>query len=151
MKVREDIAELLKAGELTQIEIARRLGVDRATVRKTRKALGMPAPRLGQRPTHGSLEEAFRAHIEPGEDGHVWWTGYRERRSGLAIVLHRKERVPVPKLAFRLHYGRDAVGRITHACGERTCHAGAHLADDIIRAANRRADSAFERIFGGPP
>ncbi|WAZ20224.1 helix-turn-helix domain-containing protein [Streptomyces cinnabarinus] len=151
MKVRADIAELLRAGNLTHAEIARRLGVDRGTVRKVQKALGLPGPRRGQARAHASLEEAFWAHIEPSEDGHARWTGYRDDRSGLALVFHGKARVPGPRLAFRLRYGRDPVGRVTHACGRPDCHAGSHLADDVTRAANRRADRAFERIFGDPP
>lgn len=146
MNVRADIAELLRQG-VPHIQIARRLHIDPATVRRTREALGLPAPVRGHVPAHATVEDAFHAHTQPRDDGHVVWTGYRE--SGLPMLFHGAQRIPAPRVAFRLHHGREAVGRITRTCGVGGCVAGPCLADRPMREANRRADLAFAVIFPG--
>jgi hypothetical protein len=144
--IRQAIAAKLRAG-VPQIRIARELDVDAATVRRIGDAEGLPRPSRGTPPTHASIEDAFRAGIEPGPDGHVLWTGYTD--AGLPMVFHVQQRVPAPKVAFRLHTGRDPIGRITRTCDMQRCVAGGHLADQPMRQANKRADTAYAAIFGG--
>ncbi|MER7801202.1 hypothetical protein ABTX71_12810 [Streptomyces parvulus] len=147
MKVRADIAELLRAGT-PHIEIARQLHVRRDTVRETHKALRLPAPVRGGGSPHATVEDAYRAHAVPAADGHVTWTGYGVGTR--AVVCHGGRRIAVQRVAFRLHHGRDAEGRLTRTCTMPGCVAGAHYADRRIREANARSDRAFAAIFGGP-
>ncbi|CAM5265656.1 Transposase IS30-like HTH domain-containing protein OS=Streptomyces fumanus OX=67302 GN=GCM10018772_04920 PE=4 SV=1 [Streptomyces fumanus] len=75
------------------------------------------------------------------------WTGCVD--NGIARVCHDGQRIPALRVAFRLHHGRDPEGRLTRTCDQAGCVAGAHCADQRIRAANRRADKAYAAIFGG--
>lgn len=156
MKVRADIAELLRAG-VPQIRIARQLHVAPLTVQRTREALKLPAPRSGPPDTYASLEDAFHANAETVGDGHLRWTGHTDT-NGFPRLNFRQKRHSVRRIAFRIHHGRDAQGPISVGCEVADCVAGAHLEDlpirdanrKRIRAANRRADAAFEAIFGKP-
>ncbi|MYS44081.1 hypothetical protein GTY23_23180 [Streptomyces sp. SID5998] len=147
MRIRADVAELLKAGK-PERHIAQDLGIDRATVRRAREALGLPAPRRGKRSRYPSLAAVLRGNSEFLDDGHVRWTGYRDSRSNTPLVLHGGQRIPAPRAAFQLHYGREPVGKSLPICGMRGCIAGEHLADRLIRDANARADALFDAIFG---
>ncbi|MFF9124388.1 helix-turn-helix domain-containing protein [Streptomyces sp. NPDC014889] len=148
MKVRADVAELLKTGK-PERQIAQELGIDRATVRRTREALGLPAPRRGKRSKYPSLVDVLRGNSEPLDDEHVRWTGYRDARSNTPLVLHGGQRIPAPRAAFQLHYGREPVGKPLPTCGMHGCIAGEHLADRPMREANARVDVLFDAIFGG--
>ncbi|WP_208630315.1 hypothetical protein, partial [Amycolatopsis kentuckyensis] len=79
--------------------------------------------------------------------GHTHWTGPIDA-VGKPILWNRHRALNGRHIAFRLHHGRDPEGRVTVACDEPRCIAGAHLADSTIRAAHHRADKVFERIFG---
>jgi hypothetical protein len=147
MKVRADIAELLRAG-VPQIQIARQLHVAPLTVQKTRDALGLPAPRRGRRNTYVSLEDAFRQFAEPIDGGHVRWIGYRDK-DGTPRVCYRQVPQAAPRVAFVLHNGREPVGKALPTCGMKGCIAGEHLADRPMREANQRADVLYDAIFGG--
>lgn len=146
MNIRADIAERLHQG-VPQIRIARELHVDPALVRRTREALGRPAPVRGRAPAHATVEDAFHAHTEAHDGGHLLWNGYFE--GGLPMLFHGAHRIPAPRLAFRLHHGREAEGRITRGCEVPGCVAGPCLLDRPMRAARQRADRLFERIFPG--
>ncbi|MGX1116356.1 hypothetical protein RKD37_001719 [Streptomyces ambofaciens] len=146
MKVRADIAALLRDGTPHQ-DIARQLHVSRKTVSAAHRALNLPARVRGGGAPHATLADAFHAHTEPGDGGHVRWTGYLD--GTLPIVCHNGRRTPAPRVAFRLHHGRPAEGRLSRTCDMPGCVAGAHYADRRIREAHRRADRAFAVIFGG--
>lgn len=149
MKVRDDIAQLLHAG-VPQIQIARQLHCAQITIQRTREALGLPAPGRGRRPAAATLEEAFRAHLEPTDDGHVRWTG-AVNSYGSPKVTANRETQSAYRIAFTLHHGREPVGRVTAGCGLQGCVRGDHIADQPMRQANQRADRAFAAIFGGAP
>ena len=144
MTIRADIAELLNAG-IPRIHIARRLHVDPATVRHTAEALGLPAPARGRATVHATVEDTFHAQTEPLDGGHLKWTGYTEGR--LPMLFFRSQRIPAPRVAFRLHYGRAPEGQITRTCEVEGCVAGLCLADRLVREANARADRLLLRIF----
>lgn len=146
MKVRADIAELLRAG-VPQIQIARRLHCAPLTVQRTREALGMPSPGCGRRDTYTSLEDAYRSNSEAIEGGHARWTGHTDT-NGHPRLNFRQQRISVRQVAFRLHHGREPKGRLSVGCDMAHCVAGAHLEDQQIRDANRRADVVFKAIFG---
>ncbi|WP_330349243.1 hypothetical protein [Streptomyces sp. NBC_00582] len=147
MNVRADIAELLRAG-VPQVQIARRLHVGPVTVQRTREALGLPSPGRGHRPAP-SFEDAFRKNTEALDDGHVRWTGYRDK-DGTPRVFHRRRPMAAPRAAFLLHYGREPVGKPLPTCRLKGCIAGEHLADRPMREANQRADALFAAIFEQP-
>ncbi|MFD1656951.1 helix-turn-helix domain-containing protein [Streptomyces caeni] len=151
MKIRADIAALLRAG-MPESHIAAQLHVSPRTVRATRRALGLPAPKRGGAPvTYASVEDAFRANTAPVDGGHVRWTGYTDSVSGLPVLCYRGRRQTAPRVAFTSHHGREPVGKVRRTCEYEGCIAGAHLADRLIREANQRADAAYPGIFGGLP
>lgn len=134
---REEIAELLRRGEMTESAIARKLGVSRPTVGNVRKAIGLPAPRQGQPPVYASVEDAYRALAVPREDGHVEWTGLRT--GGHApMVKHCHDSESAYRIAFRLHHGREPEGIVYPACDREGCVAGAHVEDTPMRHARKR-------------
>ena len=145
MTARPDIAELLHAG-VSHLDIARQLHVSRKTVAKAHHLLGLPARVRGGGTPYACLEDAFLAHAEPVDGGHVRWTGCID--GGVPRVFYRGQRMAALRVAFRLHHGRDAEGRLTRTCRMPGCVAGAHHADQHLRAANRRADKAYTAIFG---
>jgi hypothetical protein len=104
----------------------------------------LPAPQ-GRRPR--SLEEAFRQRITPLDDGHVGWVGSRAQVT--PTMWWNGTVLSAYKIAFRLHYGREPEGIVRSICAIPVCVAGPCLADRRLRAANQRADLAFEAIFGG--
>ena len=143
MRIRADIAELLRAGT-PQAHICRQLRCAPVTVQRTREALGLPAPKTC-RPLPATLDEAFRQHAQPTEDGHVTWTGSvveggpRVKFEGKAYYARR--------LAFRFHHGREPVGKITVACGRAVCVAGRCMEDRPMR---EKAAELYAAVFGAP-
>jgi hypothetical protein len=122
---------------MTESAIARKLGVSRPTVGNVRKAIGLPAPPQGQPPVYPSIEDAYRAHAVPREDGHVEWTGLRT--GGHApMVKHCHDSESAYRIAFRLHHGRDPQGLVYPACDTEGCVAGAHVEDTPMRRARKR-------------
>lgn len=154
MKIRADIAELLHQG-VPLIRISRQLHCAPRTVQRTREALGLPAPRCGPPDTYTSVEDAYRSNSEAIDDGHRRWTGHTDT-NGHPRLNFRQQRLSVRQIAFRMHHGRDPQGRLSVGCDIAHCVAGAHLEDQEIRdaqrhrirEANRRADVAFDAIFG---
>jgi hypothetical protein len=143
MKIRADIAELLHAG-VPQIQISRQLRCAPLTVQRTREALGLPAPKSG-RPSFVSFEDAFRAHTEPTDDGHVRWTGPVHGDDTPTVYAQRGQRSAY-RVAFTLHHGREPIGRVTPGCRLQGCVRGDHLEDQPMRERTRQTYAA---IFGG--
>jgi hypothetical protein len=52
------------------------------------------------------------------------------------------------RLAFRLHYDRQPVGRLIGTCRIKRCVAGAHLEDDVLRAAKTDGSTLTELPAG---
>jgi hypothetical protein len=141
---REEIADLLRAGTMTESAIAYRLGCSRPTVAKVRKALGMPAPRLGHAPRYNTVEDAFRAHAVPAADGHVEWTGVRTGADA-PMVRYRRDSESAYRVAFRLHHGREPEGVVYPTCGRAGCIAGPHLSDTPMRRSLARVTKAAKK------
>jgi len=142
--IRRDIEAMLHKG-VPQMHIARQLHVAPDRVQRTREALGLPAPRSGPRERYASIADAFGANTEPVDGGHLRWTGTGR---GNPYVCFRKQRLTAARVSFELHHGRPPVGIVTPNCGVAGCLAGGHLTDRPIREANKRADRAFDAIFG---
>ena len=136
---REEIVALLRQGNLSESEIARRTGISRPTVHNVRKEYGLPAPILGSRSRYTSLEDAYRQHAVPAGDGHMKWTGVVSHQGApMARVRHRTE--SAFQIGFRLHHGRESEGRVTPVCGMPDCVAGAHCEDRLMRRARQRQE-----------
>ncbi|GHA01071.1 hypothetical protein ACFOOM_12420 [Streptomyces echinoruber] len=133
MKARADVVELLRAG-LPDNAIARRLHMDSRTVAKHRAALGLPKHKRGPRPA-ASPEDLFRRRTTPTGDGHLLWKGH-VTNSGVPALRHGGRVHSAYRIAFRLHHGRDPVGRVTRTCDTPGCVAGGHLADRFTAAAS---------------
>ncbi|MES9522408.1 hypothetical protein [Streptomyces capoamus] len=97
----------------------------------------MTASRPGRPRAHATIEDAYRAHAIPTNDGHVQWTGATNSTSRTPTALHGPHRESAYKVAFRLEHGRQPVGIVKPACGMRGCVAGAHMEDGPMRAARR--------------
>jgi hypothetical protein len=142
MNIRDDIAELLRAGT-PQIHICRQLRVAPLTVQRTREALGLPA-RKTCRVLPTTLEEAFRQYTRPTNDGHETWTG--PDNNGAAKLTFEGTVYYARRLAFRFHHGREPVGAVTAACTVKGCVAGRCVEDLPMR---RKAHALYAAVFGG--
>jgi uncharacterized protein YerC len=148
--LRDQIAALLHAGA-TYDQIRQQTGAGTTTIARVRKERAIPLPHGRPNRTHTPAltpEQALTHHSRPREDGHTDWTGPFQGRH--TPVIWSGGRHNALHLAFRLHHGRDPVGRINRArtCTHPGCITGAHLTDHTIRQAHQRADQAFEQIFG---
>ncbi|MEV0525996.1 hypothetical protein AB0I66_21405 [Streptomyces sp. NPDC050439] len=147
MRIRADVAELLRAG-LSDRAIGRELNVDATvTVRATRQALGLPPARPGRKPA-ATPEDLFWRRTQPVGGGHFIWTGYRTTsRSGSVPTLRHGGRVHTAyRIAFRLKHGREPEGHVTVTCDRDGCVAPGHTEDRRIR---ERTNTTFAAIFGG--
>lgn len=147
-EVEARIAAMLRAGA-TYDTIRDELHVGTLTIAAVRRQHGIPTPSDRRRGNTAARapEQTLAHHSRPAPDGHTHWAGPIDA-SGKPILWNRHKALNGWRVAFRVHHGREPVGRVTVACDDPRCIAGAHLADRTIREANRRADTAFEQIFG---
>ncbi|GGY81374.1 hypothetical protein CP967_08485 [Streptomyces nitrosporeus] len=144
MKVRADIADMLRAG-IPHTTIARQLNISDKTVSATRVALGLPAPQLGgRRSPLVPLAEAFAARTAPVPGGHLRWTGYHTE--GRPILRRQGKPLTAQRIAWSLHHTRPPVGPVRAGCGYRGCVAPAHMEDREMRD---QLKSQMTSIFGG--
>lgn len=147
MNIRPDVAELLRAG-LGNKAIARQLHMDTRPIAAARALLGVPAVKPGRRPPTAPVD-LFWQRVRRLDGGHMEWTGYRTT-DGTPVVKYGRRVLSARRIAFRAWHGRDPVGYVLPGCGLDECMAPEHATDRQIRAANRRADNAFDAIFGSP-
>lgn len=146
MKIRADVAELLKAG-LSDTAIARQLGVDRErTVAPARAALGLPKHKPG-RTAAGTPEDLFWKRVKPTDDGHMEWTGYRNN-TGAPSIRHGGRNLSAYRLAYRIANGREPDGYALPSCGRDACVKPGHHGDRADRAEARKVDHLYAAIFG---
>lgn len=113
----------IRAGELSDTEIARLCGLPNATVHTRRARLGL-SPHSEQRtPTELVAEMTTRV-----EDGHREWIGPAN------VILAGRNFAPT-RVAFLAGHGREPSGYVRAMCGRKGCVAPAHLADREIRTA----------------
>lgn len=123
----ERIARLLKEEQgISDSEVHRRLGVGRRAAAAVRRDLGLAPYRPG---TVWTLERiAEQATPLPG--GHLIWEG-RVGQGGTPML---NRCLSVNQAVFRLHHGREPLGRVYGTCRRKRCVAGAHLQDDLLCA-----------------
>jgi hypothetical protein len=120
-----EIRALLHEG-LSSNEIARRLVVDRGTVRRIRAKAGVPIP--PRQPL--SLQEKWQERAQPLGDGHMEWTGERVGASRTPVMRYRGESHTAAGIAFRRRTGRDPIGHVQAECGMAHCIAPDHVEDE---------------------
>ncbi|MGW4300387.1 hypothetical protein ACWEHT_11480 [Streptomyces sp. NPDC004646] len=118
-------------------EITAKVGITAPTITKLRRAAGLPPSQNRGRPAMRTVREALDLYCEPYGDGHVRWTGPTAGR-GLVFMAEGR-RSNARHVLFALHHGRPPSGYVKPTCREPGCTAGAHLADDVLRAARDRA------------
>ncbi|MER6976015.1 hypothetical protein [Streptomyces carpinensis] len=124
----ERTARLLKAGPISNGAAAQQLRVRKQFVRQVREDLGMRPYWLRRDPwTLADYEELS----VPVGGGHRMWLG---RHSTDGVPMAGKTQTAY-RLAFRLHYGREPLGRCEGTCTRKACVAGEHQEDDVMRAA----------------
>jgi hypothetical protein len=135
---RADIITLLADGHSNN-EIGRRLHTNPIRVARIRTELDLPNyqphPAL-------TLEQRWAVHAKPVAGGHMRWDG--SLRCGTANLVYRQRNYSARRVAFTIQHGREPVGRVLPACRLGWCVAPACATDEPMR----RADAAFEAIFG---
>jgi uncharacterized protein YerC len=142
------IADMLRAGA-TYADIRSELHVSALRISGIRQSHNIPLP-PGRTPGPTGVrtpEQTLAHYSRPTTDGHTHWTGPTDG-AGKPMVWHRHKGISAWRVAFRVHHNREPNGHVRSACDDPECIAGAHLTDSRLREANRRADQAFERIFG---
>ncbi|WP_328434511.1 hypothetical protein [Streptomyces sp. NBC_00425] len=122
----ERIARALKTESMGNAQIAAKLGVGAEAVRKVRADLGMSAYRHRLKVWTWAEFEKSAPRLQ---GGHRLWKG----RRGPSGVPMANRRLTAYQLAFRLHHGRDPVGKVTGRCRKKGCVEGSHLVDKILR------------------
>lgn len=145
--IRGDVRELVLAGH-TNAEIARRLGVDPSTPARARTVLGLPQPRPGKRAA-ASPEDLFWRRVRVRRDGHMEWTGYRDK-TGVSGLRHGGRIHTAYRVAFRIAHGREPEGHVRPGCDRDGCVAPACQTDRVTRAEARKVDRLYAAIFGPP-
>ncbi|MEI5520729.1 helix-turn-helix domain-containing protein [Streptomyces brasiliscabiei] len=142
-ETRAAIRKLLHAG-LADRAIAHQTGTHHVTVARERKALGLPRHPPGRK-SYPTLADAFHAHTEPADGGHLRWTGGRSS-TGVPRLTHQGREYTASRIAFTLRTGREPVGQARPSCEFAECVAPACIAD---KAERDRDSAAYAGIFGG--
>lgn len=142
MKIRADVAELLRAG-YSDSAIERQLHVDHRTVGAVRELLNIPKAKRGRRPA-ATPEDLFWHRTQPADDGHLLWTGHLA--NGVTPALrHGGRLITAYRVAFRIRHGRDPEGKVTPSCDVDGC-VHPNCMDD--RTTRQRTASTYAAIFG---
>lgn len=142
-ETRAEIERLLREGRPDRA-IAHQVGVHHVTVSKIHKALGLPRHPSGRK-SYPTLAEAFHAHTEPVNGGHLRWTGNRAA-GGTPRVMHAGHTYSAYRIAFLLRTGREPVGKALPGCDFDGCVAPVCMTDQRQRERDR---AAYTGIFGG--
>lgn len=135
----DEAERLLRAGTLTDREVADATGVGRDSVGKLRRTLGLN-PLIDLR--GATPQERLAQRTRPGQDGHVLWDGNES-----TIVSGR--RVKGSRLAFEVGYGRRPEGSVKRTCDVDGCVAWQHLADRPLRDALAAQEAAHASVPAG--
>ncbi|MDR3081332.1 MAG: hypothetical protein LBV60_10485, partial [Streptomyces sp.] len=108
--------ELLYAG-VSNHNIARETGTSHRRVAAIRASLDLPDARTIKGPA--TAEDLFWRRTKPAGD-HLEWDG--DRNSTGVPVLHTTGRMyTARRIAFRIRYGREPIGRVTAGCDQPDC------------------------------
>lgn len=144
MKVRADIAELLRAG-YSDTAITRQLHVDKTTAAKARAALGLPKHKSGRKAA-ATPEDLFWRRVKPTDDGHMEWDGCLN--GGVPALRHGGRLLSAYRVAYRIANGREPEGQARPSCGRAGCVKPDHHTDRVDRAEEQRVNALYAAIFG---
>jgi hypothetical protein len=134
---RAAIEELLHAGYGNKA-IAQQVHVCRNRVAAVRAELGLP--KSTRRYEASSAEDLFWRRTQPADGGHLAWTGYRNGKGVPAVRTVDGMRTAY-RIAFRIRWGREPVGRVKPGCGRDGCVHPEHVDDQPMR-------DQYAAIFG---
>lgn len=91
---------------------------------------------------------SFWANVTKTDTGCWEWAGVRS--AGYGKVSYESKNWNAHRLAFFLHHGREAEGRVVHSCKNRPCVNPSHLREDLdvkfFRKVRSDADRFFDRV-----
>jgi hypothetical protein len=140
----DQIARHLTSEDVSNLSVAQTLGVSTRQVAAVRKALGLATYRRGRRVPEATIEEAIARRVRPIDSGHAEWTGNVQANRS-PMLFWRGMGQTAYRAVFRLHYGREPDGNISHTCDRERCVAAAHLEDRVLRAERRAAETGGAR------
>lgn len=124
----DTVARLLKSDPpLSDRAVAVQARVDRGFVRQVRADLGLP---VFVRQARAWTVDEFLKETTLIRGGHRLWRG-RRSVNGSPVFGHTSK--TVYRLVFRLHYGREPVGRVSRSCTRKFCVEGSHQRDQVLR------------------
>ncbi|WP_051878023.1 hypothetical protein [Streptomyces sp. NRRL B-24720] len=138
---RAAIVELLHAG-VSNHGIAREVGCDHGDVAGIRAELGLPDARTIK--GSASPEDLFWRRTQPADGGHLLWAGHRNS-TGVPAIRTGGRMHTAGRIAFRIRWDRDPIGRVRAGCDANGCVHPDHVEDQPMRdqyAAIFRAVSA---------
>jgi hypothetical protein len=118
--------------ELSDRDLASRLGVREEMVARVRAERGFPAYSFGYRARREIVEAAYAARVEEVAGGHRRWTG-SVSKDGVPMVSSRFGQQTAARVAFRIAQGRPPVGNVKATCRFPHCLAPDHQADRRLR------------------
>ncbi|MEH0431241.1 hypothetical protein QBB34_33925 [Streptomyces stelliscabiei] len=133
--VEQQVAELLLQGDTYQ-QIRARVGVSQPTIVRIRRARNIPVTPRPPQPAR-AVGQVIALHAQPFGEGHVRWTG---PYAGRMPIVYAGGRFNARHITFHAHHDRAPVGYVVGNCTEAGCLAGAHLTDELIRAAARSGE-----------
>lgn len=129
----ETVAFLLRQEDVSDVEVADRLGCAYSFAASVRESLGMPPFPRRLRPLVAREKERFEGLSAPVRGGHRVWRG-RFTKNGIPLFGPHET---VHQVVFRLTHQQEPVGKVRVACGFPHCVEGHHQADRIMRDAAR--------------
>lgn len=134
---------MLRAGATTR-QIYDATHISYNTIAALRRTLKLP--RAQRTLDCRTPEETYALYAIPGEDGHARWEGpWAGRMPQIHHPGRRGRKESALRVAFRMRHGREPVGYVRPACGQRWCVASGHLMDRTMRDQFTRT---YNAIFG---
>jgi len=133
----ENIVRILEQHEVSDAELAYRLGCKRDLVARARSSLGqapMPLPPMDVLTPETRV--MISAVLTAG--GHRRWIGRRSSDGVPLLDAH----TTVGRVAFRMAHGREPEGIVRVSCPIKHCCEGSHLTDRLMRQDVRALDTA---------
>ncbi|WP_233646750.1 hypothetical protein [Streptomyces sp. BSE6.1] len=133
-----EIAQALDES-VSNLSVARGLGIPYTRVRDVRQRLGLAPYQRGRVVEYETWEDAVRGRIVADGD-HAHWSGIAHH--GTPIVNWRYRSDTAYRAIFRLHYGRAPEGNVRPWCTYPRCVLGGHLEDRPMRHERLKREGA---------
>ncbi|WP_158835099.1 hypothetical protein [Streptomyces sp. NRRL S-350] len=120
----EAVRELIAAG-LTNTAIGKQQGMERQTVGRIRRELGLPD--VPRQPL--TVEQKWRQRTRKVSGGHLEWTGERTAAGSKPVMRHSGKAYSATRVAYRIAHGKDPEGYAKPGCGMPNCVEPTHQLD----------------------